>query len=280
MMSMRKKKRISPLDLILNIVIIIFAVLNLFPLYWMISSSFKNANEVLLTPPTFFPQVPTIQNYIDIIQKTMAVRWLFNSLFVAFGTTVLIVIFSSMAAYAFSKLEFFGRDFWFFLLIGTLMIPKEILVVPMFRIVKSLNWMNSYEGLIIPGVATAVGVFMLKQFFTAIPDALREAAKIDGCSELGIFIRIILPLGKAGIGALAILQFVTVWNDYLWQLVIAQTTPMQTLLIGIASMMNEDNPNFAYKYAGAAIGAIPMILIFILFQKNFTRGITIGGVKE
>ena len=272
-------KRLSAPDIFCNAIVCFFAVLNIFPLYWMFISAFKTSAEVIALPPTLYPHQPTLQNFIDAFQKTMALRWLFNSLFVSAVSSALIVACSALAAYAFSKLEFFGRDFWFYLLIGTLMIPKEILVVPMFKIVKSFNWMDSYPGLIVPGAATAIGVFMLKQFFAGIPDALREAAKIDGCSELSIFLRIIMPLAKAGIAALIILQFVTVWNDYLWQLVIAQTTPMQTVLVGFASMLSDADPNFAYKYAGAAVSAIPMLIIFFAFQKNFTRGITIGGVK-
>ena len=160
------------------------------------------------------------------------------------------------------------------------MIPKEVMIVPLFRIIQELGMVNTLNGMIWPNVATAFGVFLLKGFFDTIPDSLREAARIDGAGEFYTFYKIILPIVKPGIGALFILNFVQVWNDYLWQLIVGQDESSKTLMVGIATLMQDLNPNFAYKMAGATVAAVPMLLIFIFFQKYFTKGLSIGAVKE
>ncbi|WP_129724383.1 carbohydrate ABC transporter permease [Xylanivirga thermophila] len=276
---MSKREKIGNGDLIANIIIVLFAVVNLFPLYWLFTSSFKNSSDVVKMPPDWFPKKPTVQNYIDLFKNQPAMRWTFNSIFVALVTTLLVVLISSMAAYAFAKLEFKGRKTIFYILVASLMIPKEVLIVPLFKIIQAFDWMDTYKAMIFPNVALSFGVFLLKGFFETIPNSIRESAKIDGCSEWTIYRKIIIPIGKPGIGALFILMFVQVWNDYLWQLIIANTKDMKTLMVGVASLMEDLNPNFAYKMAGAAVGAIPMLIIFFMFQKYFTRGITIGAVK-
>ena len=152
--------------------------------------------------------------------------------------------------------------------------------MPLFKIVLALEWSDTYWGTIFPNAATCFGVFMLKGFFDSVPDSLRESGKLDGASEFTIFLRLIMPIVKPGIGALFILNFVQVWTNYLWQMLMARSKKMMTLQVGIASLMQDINPNFAYKMAGACIAALPMLLIFIFFQKYFTKGITIGAVKE
>lgn len=278
--SKKNKKKWSFYDYFSMIIIVLGLILCIFPLYWLLVSSFKHPSDILKMPPDLFPVNGTLQNYVEVFVKKPALRWTFNSVFVSFGTTLLVVIVSSLAAYAFAKLDFYGKNAIFTVFIATLMIPKEIMIVPMFKIINSLHWMNTYKGIILPNVATAFGVFLLKQFMETIPDALRESAKLDGCSEFQTFIKIILPIAKPGIGALFILNFVTTWNDYLWQLVMSNSDQMKTLMVGIASMMDEIDPNIAYKMAGAVVAAVPMLLMFIFFQGFFTKGITIGAVKE
>lgn len=273
-------KKKEPVDIIANIIVVFFAILNLFPLYWLFTSSFKNSVDVLKMPPDWIPNNPTFDNYIEIFKNQPALRWTFNSIIVSMVSTILVVIVASLAAYAFSKLDFKGKNIIYLIFISSLMIPKEVMIVPLYRITESLNLANKLRGMIWPNVATAFGVFMLKGFFDTIPDSLREAAIIDGANELDIFRKIMLPIVKPGIGALFILNFVQVWNDYLWQLVIGRDKEMKTLMVGIATLMQDLNPNFAYKMAGATVAAIPMLIIFIFFQKYFTRGISIGGIKE
>lgn len=274
------KKKVQTIDIVANVLVTFFAVLNLFPLYWLFTSSLKNSSDVVKMPPDWLPKAPTFSNYIDVFKNQPALRWTFNSIFVALVTTIAVVIISSLAAYAFSKLEFKGKNTIFLIFISSLMVPKEVMIVPLFRITQNLNMVNKLSGMIWPNIATAFGVFMLKGFFDTIHDSLREAAIIDGANEFQIFYKIMLPIVKPGIGALFILNFVQVWNDYLWQLVVGQEKGVKTLMVGIATLMQDLNPNFAYKMAGATVAAIPMLLIFIFFQQYFTRGITIGSIKE
>lgn len=267
-------------DTVSNGIILFFAVLNLFPLYWLFTSSLKNSSDVLKMPPDWWPSTITFSNYTEVFRSQPALRWMFNSLYVSGLSTVFVVVASSMAAYAFSKLRFKGKNWIFVIFISSLMVPKEVMIVPLFRITQDFGMVNSVYGMIWPNVATAFGVFLLKGFFDSAPDALREAARIDGAGEVRTFLRIMLPIVKPGIGALFILNFVQVWNDYLWQLVIGQEKEAKTLMVGIATLMQDLNPNMAYKMAGATVAAVPMLLIFVLFQRYFTRGISIGAVKE
>ncbi len=275
-----KIKKMEPLDLVSNIIVTVFGAASLFPLYWLGISGFKNSSDIYKMPPDWWPSNPTVENYINIFKEQPAFRWMFNSIAVSFGAAALIVLFGAMAAYAFSKLDFFGRNFIFITFICSLMIPKEILIVPLFNIVNVFKLTNKYSAMILPNVATAFGVFMLKGFFDTIPGSLRESARLDGANEYIVFFKIMLPIAKPGIGALFILSFVSAWNDYLWQLVSVTEKNMKTLMVGIASIMQEIIPNFGYKMAGATVAAIPMIIIFIMFQQYFTSGLTVGAVKE
>lgn len=279
MLTRKKAKKRGIYDIVSNVIVAFFAIVSLFPLYWLVTSSFKTSSAVVKMPPDWFPKTFHYKNYVDIFSNQPAFKWTMNSVIVAGVSTVLLVVISSLAAYAFSKLEFKGKNILFILFISSLMIPKEIMIVPLFRLVDKLGMVNTLNGMIWPNIATAFGVFLLKGFFDQIPDSLRESAKMDGASEWTVFTRIMLPLVKPGIGALFILYFVQVWNDYLWQLVVGQTTEVKTLMVGVATLMEDLNPNFAYKMAGATVGAIPMLLIFFAFQKYFTKGLTMGAEK-
>ena len=280
MSKIKNKKRMEKFDIVSNVIIFLFALLNLFPLYWLFTSSLKNSSDVVKMPPDWWPTSITFSNYLDIFRDQPAFRWAFNSFYVSGVSTIIVIIIGSMAAYAFSKIDFKGRNIIFIIFISSLMIPKEIMMVPLFRIIQDFGMVNTYNGMIWPNVAGAFGVFLLKGFFDTTPAALREAARIDGASEWRIFTRIMLPIIKPGIGALFILNFVQVWNDYLWQLVVGQEKTMKTLMVGTATLMQDLNPNFAYKMSGATVAAIPMLVIFLLFQRFFTSGMTAGAVKE
>lgn len=279
MIRNKNKRKRETVDVVANVIILFFAILNLFPLYWLFTSSLKNSADVIKMPPDWFPKTISFSNYVDVFQNQPALRWTFNSIFVSLISTIAVIVVSSLAAYAFSKLQFKGKNVIYIIFISSLMIPKEVMIVPLFRIIQDLGMVNSLNGMIWPNVATAFGVFLLKGFFDSIPDSLREAARIDGAGELYTFYKIILPIVKPGIGALFILNFVQVWNDYLWQLVVGQSEESKTLMVGIASLMQDLNPNFAYKMAGATVAAVPMLLIFIFFQKYFTKGLAIGAEK-
>ena len=280
MFGRKDKIKKEPFDIASNIFVTFFAVLSLFPLYWLFTSSLKNSSDVVKMPPDWFPKTITLSNYVEVFNSQPALRWTYNSLVVSLVSTVALIVVSCLAAYAFSKLKFKGKNFLFIIFISSLMVLKEVVIVPLFRIIQDMGMVNTLNGMIWPNVATAFGVFLLKGFFDSIPDSLRESARMDGASELTVLYRIMLPIVKPGIGALFILNFVQVWNDYLWQLVVGQQNEVKTLMVGVATLMQDLNPNFAYKMAGATVAAIPMLIIFMLFQSYFTRGLSMGAVKE
>ncbi len=231
------------------------------------------------SPPQFFSFHLIFDNYIELYQRTMLVRWFFNSFYISLSTTLLVVVFSSMAGYAFSKLRFPGRDAIFFFMIAMMMLPKYVLLVPLFRLMNNLGWYNTYAGLIIPEVAVPFGIFLMRQFMQSIPKEMLEAARMDGCNEFSIFVRIVVPLVSAPIASLAIFEFVKSWNDYVWQLIMTKSESMKTLPLGVSGLQLEAMPAYGNMMAGAVLSALPMIVLFIAFQKYFTRGITLGAVK-
>lgn len=276
----KKIKSMERYDLITNIIVIILAILSLFPIYWLITNAFKTSADIYKMPPDILPKSLYLGNFKELFQNQPALKWTFNSFFVSIVTTTLSVILSSAAAYAFAKLNFKGKKVLYALFIASLMVPKETFIVPLFKTVVAFGWVDTYQSLIVPNLAMCFGVFMLKSFFESIPDSIRESAKLDGASEWYIFWKLMLPIAKPGIGALFILNFVTFWNDYLWQLLMARSKGMNTLTVGVAGLMQEINPNIGLRVAGAAVAALPMIIIFIMFQKYFTKGIAAGAVKE
>lgn len=276
----RRLKRMDKLDAILNVIVFLMAIINLFPFYYLLTNSFKNSAAIFKMPPDWWPKTFQYKNYIDLFKGQPAFRWALNSFIVALVTTLLVVICASLAAYGCSKLQFAGRNVVYAIFIGALMIPKEIFIVPLFRIITKFNLVDSYAGMILPNVASTFGVFLLKGFFDTVPDSIRESGKLDGASEFTVFRKLVMPIVKPGIGALFILNFVNIWNDYLWQMLIARSKSMMTLMVGTASIMQEISPNYGYKMAGAAVASVPMLIIFICFQRYFTSGITMGAVKE
>lgn len=273
-------KNADKLDLIVNIIVFLMAIINLFPFYYLLTNSVKPSSAIFKMPPDWWPKTFAFSNYSDLFNGQPAFRWALNSVIVSLVTTILVVICASMAAYAVSKLQFRGRHVIYLIFIGALMIPKEIFIVPLFQIITKFKMTDTYAGMILPNVASTFGVFLLKGFFDSVPDSLRESGRLDGAGEFTVFTRIIMPIVKPGIGALFILNFVNIWNDYLWQMLIARSKEMMTLMVGTASIMQEISPNYGYKMAGATVAAIPMLIIFLCFQRYFTSGITMGAVKE
>lgn len=276
----RKIRNADKLDLVVNIIVLFMALLNLFPFYYLITNSVKNSAAIFKMPPDWWPKTFVYKNYVDLFRGQPAFRWALNSFLVALITTLLVVICSALAAYAISKLRFAGRHAIYMIFIGALMIPKEIFIVPLFKIITAFKLTDTYAGMILPNVASTFGVFLLKGFFDTVPDSIRESGRLDGAGEFTVFAKLIMPIVKPGIGALFILNFVNIWNDYLWQMLVVRSKEMMTLMVGTASIMQEISPNYGYKMAGAAVAAVPMLIIFICFQRYFTSGITMGAVKE
>jgi len=261
-----------------NMLVVLLALFFIFPFYWIVSGAFKVQNVAVAIPPEWFPKEPTLQNFIDLFKNPIW-RWTFNSFFVAAAEMAGVCLVASMAGYVLAKKSFPGRKLIFTLFVAAMALPKQVILVPLFTMIADFGWINSYKSLILPAIAWPFGIFLIKQFAQTLPGELLEAAKIDGCSELRLYYSIVLPLLKPALGALAIFTFINGWNDYFSQLIMIRSTPMMTLPLGVATLKGEYTTPYGVLMAGAAFASIPMISIFLLFQKSFTQGITMGAVK-
>lgn len=263
------------------LVVLFFAVLFLFPFYWMIAGAFTPTSRLFdASLSKLIPTSVTLFNFQKLVSENAITSWFINSLAAATVTTIVVLFFNTMAGYALAKKKFFGSKLIFALFLGTLMLPRQVLIVPMYITMRDMGLIGSFASIVLPAMAWPLGIFLMRQFMYTIPNDIIESATIDGCGEFRIFFTIILPLAKPGIGALAILTFMSVWNDYLWQLVIISKKTLITLPVGVASLQSGFAIDYGVVFAGATIGAIPMIVVFLMFQKYFTNGITLGAVKE
>lgn len=260
--------------------LLVVALIYLLPLYWMISGSFELRENTIRTPPNFFPNPPTLENYRKLIFETPTVRWFLNSVIVAAIISTGAVITSTTAGYAFGVLRFPGREPLFWLVLVSMALPSAVTVVPLFLIMREIGWIDTYPGMIAPLVAYPFGVFLVRQFMHTIPHELFDAAKVDGASGWAVFRRIAVPLVRPAVGAVAIFAFMAGWTDYIWQLIVVNDTDMKTLPVGIATVVRGyETVDLGMTMAGATIAFIPMLIIFIAFQGYFIRGITGGATK-
>lgn len=271
-------KKITAPSVFCQAVLVLAAVFYAFPFYWILTGAFKIQNVAIRIPPEWFPLSPTLQNFID-LSKSPVGRWTVNSFAVSLGTTALVVVSSSMAGFALAKKDFPGRDFLFWTFIAAMSLPKQVVMIPLFTMLARWRWIDTFQALILPAVGWPFGVFLMRQFSQTIPREMLEAAKIDGCGEARTFVSIALPMMRPGMGALAIFTFIAAWNDYFMQLILVRSTRMQTLPLGIAALQQEFLTNYGMLMAGAAIASVPMIAVFVFFQRYFTQGITMGAVK-
>jgi ABC-type glycerol-3-phosphate transport system permease component len=264
---------------LLYVVLFLLAVSALFPFFWMFATSFKTTYSLYEYPPQFIPKEPTLQNYIYIFTETPALLWLRNSIIVSFFGVSLNLFFNSLAAYPFAKKKFFGKNVAFVLILGLMMIPQHTLIVPVFVLFSRIGLVNTLTALIIPAAASPFGIFLLRQYMITLPDELLESAKIDGATEFGIYFRIVLPLVKPALSALAILVFLWTWNVLLWPLILITTSKMRTLTLGFATLQSEYLAQYGLVMAGATVIFLPALVIFILLQKYFVEGIALTGLK-
>ncbi|MBD3379584.1 MAG: ABC transporter permease subunit [Candidatus Omnitrophica bacterium] len=256
------------------------AVTMALPYVWMLVTSFKPLEEIHAFPPTFMIKNPTLQPYKDLFSMMPMMRYMFNSLFVAGAVTLFNVFATSLAGYAFAKHKFWGRDIIFFLFIGSLMIPWQVNIIPGFVIVKKLGWLNSYKGLIIPSMAwCAFGIFLNRQFIYSIPDDLIDAARIDGCSEFMIYRKVILPLIRPVLSTMAIFTFLQQWNNFVWPLVVIHTSRMRTIPLALAVLTGQFGSKFAMVMAGAVVATLPILIVYLVFQKYIIKGVAMTGLK-
>lgn len=252
----------------------------IFPFYWIATGAFKLQDVAIALPPEWFPMNPTMENFQKLLTPLTA-RWFFNSVFVSLSTTLLVCTTASLAGYALAKKRFPGVKLLFAIFIGAMALPKQVILIPLLRLITQMQLMDTYRALILPAVGWPFGVFLMKQFSHSVPDSLLESADIDGCGEIKKFINIVLPIVKPGVGALAIFTFISSWNDYFSQLVFTNSETMKTLPLGLASMAQsaEFSLDYGLLMAGALLASLPMILVFLMFQSFFAQGITVGAVK-
>lgn len=262
-------------------IVVALAILLFLPIFWMIVGSFKVQLVALSYPPEFIPRNPTLLNWERLLVDRPSLRWMLNSFVVAGGIAITGVFTSTLAGYAFGKKEFPGKTVIFWLILMTMMLPRQIYMIPLFVLMKNLDWFNSYQGMIAPYIVYPFGIFLMRQFMQSIPNELLEAGTIDGANELQLFWQIVLPLSRPAVGAIAIFAFMAGWNDYLWQLVITTKEEWLTLPVGVAKLTASGvgSIDVGVGMAGATFAFIPMLLIFLLFQQYFIKGITVGALK-
>ncbi len=251
----------------------------LVPIVWMLGTSFRTGADLFADPARLWPVAPTAVGYQAVWDELPFLKLLLNSVVFALGTTVGLVLFDSMAAFALARLKFRGRRLAFWVVIGALMIPFQVTLIPTFEFVQRLGWLNTYQGLIVPRLASAFGIFLLRQFFLSIPAELDEAATIDGASRWQIYWRIALPLAKPALAALFVIHFMNLWNDFLWPLVMATDPERRTLPAGLTLFTGQHVTEHAVVMAGAVISLMPLAIAFLVAQRYFVQGISTTGLK-
>jgi multiple sugar transport system permease protein len=281
----RKQVRHPAKRVLLYVAAIGTSLLMVGPLYWMFSTSFKPSADVFASPPKWIPNPWTLGNYRDVFTLLPFDRFFLNSVIVAFSIVALNIIFDTMAAYAFAKLRFPGRDIIFFLLLITLMIPFQVNLIPLYRLMVFFRDINphlgidSYSALILPSMIQVFGIFLMRQFFQSIPDEVLESARCDGASEFRIIWFIVLPLALPGMATLAIFTFLSAWNDFLWPLLVTSSDAHRTLPVGVALLARKNTINWGDTMAGTVLASFPMIIVFLVLQRRFIEGLTAGAVK-
>ena len=277
-MKNRNLKR-KLLQIPILLIFIILAVIMLLPIIWMLLSSFKPDNEIIRFPPTRFPSAFTMKNFIKCTQRIDIWVYLKNSFIYSFGATLPSLLVNTMAGYAFARYDFKGKDIIFVIFLATMMIPFQVIMIPSFLEVHALGMYDNYAGLIIPKIAAAYWIFMMRSAFSGLPKELEEAARIDGLSEFGIYARIMMPLIKPALVTLIILSVNGNWNDLLWPLIITSNSKMRTLSNGLALFVGARTIEYGAAFAGAAISLIPMLVLYIFGQKYFVEGQATSGLK-
>ncbi|MEV5964161.1 carbohydrate ABC transporter permease [Kribbella sp. NPDC051952] len=262
-----------------HVLLVVVAIIFLGPLVYAVSTSLKPADEVFTDTPHLFGSEIRWKNYADAFTFAPFDRYFLNSLFVAVAGTLVVVVASSLSAYAFARLRFRGRDQLFVLFLGTLMVPQEVLIVPMYWLMQSLGWVDSYWALILPWAFTAFGTFLLRQFFLTVPAELEEAARVDGCGPIRSFLQIMLPLARPAIAVLTVFTFISFWGSFLWPLVIINSVEDKgTVPLGLAQFVGQQGTQWNLMMAASMMAMIPTVLLVVLLQKHLVRGLLVTGL--
>ncbi len=253
-------------------------LLIVFPFVWMLATSLKGPREIFELH--FWPQLPTLDNFHRVLTTTQFPRWFLNSFVIAAVTTGSVAFFDSLTGYTLAKLRFPGRQVIFIIILSTLMIPTEMLVIPWYTLSVRLGWIDTYWGIMFPGLTSAFGVFLMRQFMTGVPDELLDAARIDGLSEFGLFMRIALPLVRPALAALCIFTFLGNWNAFIWPLIVIQTPGMRTLPVGIALFSGEAGSAWHLIMAASSLAVLPVLAVFIILQRQIIEGVVLTGLRN
>jgi multiple sugar transport system permease protein len=271
--------RRTPKTIAVNATLTIAALLTAFPLFWMFSVSFMPTGAASTYPPPLLPAEPTLDNYRDLFAGQSAGRYLVNSTVVATLATLISLVLNTMAGYAFAKLRFRGRDRIFRGLLGALVIPAQVTMIPLFALVKGMGLVSTYGGVIIPTMVSVFGIFLIRQYALSLPDELLEAARIDGASEGRIFWSLVAPLLRPILVTLAILTFLATWNDFMWPLIVLTEQKMHTLPVALAGLSREHVQDNEMMMAGAVITVVPVLVLFLALQRYYIAGILAGSIK-
>ena len=268
--------------LLAYVLLTIGAVSMLVPFFWMLATSLMSAKQIFSYPPVLIPSPLHPQNYSDVAKSIPVTKYFLNSAIIAVITTIGQIIISSMAAYAFARLNFKHKEPLFLIILATMMIPPQVNIVPLFFIMRELNWIDTYQALIVPGLFGGFGVFLLRQWFKTLPADLEDAAKIDGCNPFQTYLKIALPLAAPALATLGIFTFITTWNSFMWPLIVTNSDYMRTLPVGLAIFKGSfrETTEWGQLMACAVISVVPVIGVFLLGQKYFIKGIMTGGLKE
>lgn len=261
------------------VVLICFALVFATPVYWVIASAFKSSADLFTWPPEFWPKHPTLASFTTSFSQNPIGRYVWNSIFVSVTATVLTVILSTMAGFALAKFRFRGQGIMLVVILGTIMFPVEVIMIPLFRVIRELGLYDSLWGVIIPTVATPTGIFLLRQYMLSIPDDLIEAARLDGANVWQVFRYVIVPLARPAMAALAIFSFLWRWNDFLLPLVVLSDPHKYTMTLALANLSGEFNVNWNSLLALSVIAMIPVVIVFLALQRFFVRGIAMTGMK-
>ncbi|BES65673.1 carbohydrate ABC transporter permease [Gottschalkiaceae bacterium SANA] len=255
------------------------AIAMILPFLWMLSTSLKSSNVTFVLPPKWIPENPKLDSYRQVFETVPMGRFFFNSIFVAAISTFFQVLICSMAGYAFARIQFKGREVLFYVYLATLMVPQQVTLTPLFIMMNMLGWANTYQALILPGIFSAFGTFLMRQFFQGIPNSIEEAAFIDGAGYVTIFFRIIIHLAKPVFATLFIFAFMASWNNFLWPLIITTDTTHMTLPLGLASLKGRWTTDWNVLMAGTLVSIVPMMFVYIFTQKYIIKGLTHTGLK-
>jgi multiple sugar transport system permease protein len=255
------------------------AIAMVLPLIWMVSGSLKEPDQIFAIPVQWVPDPARWQNYSEALSSAPFGRYFFNSIFIGTCTTLSVLFFASLAGFGFAKYTFIGRNVLFIAILSTLMVPFQVIMVPLYLLMRDFHWLNTYLALIVPGGMSAFGIFLMRQFILTLPDELFDAARIDGSGEFGTYVRLVLPLSKPPLAALAIFTFLDSWNSLLWPLIVVNDDNLRPLALGLSEFQSRYGTSYHYLLAASTVAVIPVIVLFVLLQKQFIQGIVLTGLK-